>query len=46
MSANEVTLNTVQAFLGAMGTRNLDAIVELCSSFIAWIAGRTSFNLQ
>ena len=31
MSTNEVTLNTVQDFLGAMGTRNLDAIVELFS---------------
>ena len=36
MSANEVTLNTVQAFLGAMGTRNLDAIVELFSEEVDW----------
>ena len=36
MSTNEVTLNTVQDFLGAMGTRNLDAIVELFSEQVRW----------
>ena len=36
MSTNDVTLNTVQAFLGAMGTRNLDAIVELFSEQVDW----------
>jgi uncharacterized protein len=36
MSTNEVTLNTVQAFLGAMGTRDLDAIVELFSEEVDW----------
>lgn len=36
MLTNEVTLNTVQAFLGAMGTRNLDAIVELFSERVDW----------
>jgi hypothetical protein len=40
MSTNEVTLNTVQAFLGAMGTRNLDAIVELFSEQVDWFIPR------
>jgi len=36
MSTNDLTLNTVQAFLCAMGSRNLDAIVELFSEQVNW----------
>lgn len=36
MSVNEVTLNMVQAFLKAMGQRDLNAIVELFSEQLDW----------
>ena len=36
MSTDDITLKTVQAFLGAMGARNLDAIVELFAEQVDW----------
>lgn len=36
MSTDDTTLKTVQAFLGAMGARNLDAIVALFAEQVDW----------
>ncbi|MES2456120.1 MAG: nuclear transport factor 2 family protein [Bacteroidota bacterium] len=36
ISTNEITLNTAQAFLGAMGSRNLDAITALFAEQVDW----------